>query len=262
MGTATWSPKKPKGPGHARRVSGNTSTDSAGATSPGNASSSRTVAVPTSPLNIFNTAGDGTPAKGASRASGSGSGLGISGPSPYHTPSTSAPSGLGLSGLSGFSGLSGLATTPPAGMGSGALDQYYQKHLQQLHAQASGEGQSPGQSQGKAPRIRYREQGVDELLQLKLHQALAATDDVPEGATIVLATGDGNVGQFNEDGFLGRSPLFLGHCFWSSLVLVLLFSGVVVFVRGVGVVSWGGPSFCFGAARLRIGPFAFVFWGF
>ena len=52
-------------------------------------------------------------------------------------------------------------------------------------------------------RIRYREQGVDELLQLKLHQALAAEDDVPEGATIVLATGDGNVGQFNEEGFLG-----------------------------------------------------------
>jgi hypothetical protein len=56
---------------------------------------------------------------------------------------------------------------------------------------------------GSSRRIRYREQGVDELLQLKLHQALAATDDVPEGATIVLATGDGNVGQFSEDGFLG-----------------------------------------------------------
>jgi hypothetical protein len=53
---------------------------------------------------------------------------------------------------------------------------------------------------------------VDELLQLKLHQALAATDDVPEGATIVLATGDGNVGQFSEDGFLG------------SFFFVLLFS--------------------------------------
>lgn len=53
-------------------------------------------------------------------------------------------------------------------------------------------------------RVRYREQGVDELLQLKLHQALAATDDVPPGATIVLATGDGNVGQFSEDGFLGE----------------------------------------------------------
>jgi len=52
-------------------------------------------------------------------------------------------------------------------------------------------------------RIKYREQGVDELLQLKLHQALAATDDVPEGSTIVLATGDGNMGQFNEEGFLG-----------------------------------------------------------
>ncbi|KAF7980053.1 hypothetical protein HWV62_39824 [Athelia sp. TMB] len=52
-------------------------------------------------------------------------------------------------------------------------------------------------------RIRYREQGVDELLQLKLHQAIADVDDPPPGATIVLATGDGNVGQFNEDGFLG-----------------------------------------------------------
>jgi len=52
-------------------------------------------------------------------------------------------------------------------------------------------------------RIRYREQGVDELLQLKLHQALADIDVVPPNATIVLATGDGNVGQFNEDGFLG-----------------------------------------------------------
>lgn len=53
-------------------------------------------------------------------------------------------------------------------------------------------------------RIRYREQGVDELLQLKLHQALAAIDGPPPlNATIVLATGDGNVGQFNDDGFLG-----------------------------------------------------------
>jgi hypothetical protein len=52
---------------------------------------------------------------------------------------------------------------------------------------------------------------VDDLLQLKLHQALAATDDVPEGATIVLATGDGNVGQFSEDGFLG---LFLSLLFF------------------------------------------------
>jgi hypothetical protein len=52
-------------------------------------------------------------------------------------------------------------------------------------------------------RIRYREQGVDELLQLKLHQAIADVDVPPPNATIVLATGDGNVGQFNEDGFLG-----------------------------------------------------------
>lgn len=57
---------------------------------------------------------------------------------------------------------------------------------------------------GSAGRIRYREQGVDELLQLKLHQALADADSPPPpGSTIVLATGDGNAGQFNADGFLG-----------------------------------------------------------
>lgn len=58
-------------------------------------------------------------------------------------------------------------------------------------------------------RRRLREQGVDELLQLKLHQALASTDVVPSNATIVLATGDGNVGQFNEEGFLGCVRLAL-----------------------------------------------------
>ncbi|KZV68837.1 hypothetical protein PENSPDRAFT_686878 [Peniophora sp. CONT] len=60
-------------------------------------------------------------------------------------------------------------------------------------------------------RIRYREQGVDELLQLKLHQAIAAQGDSPPppGSTIVLATGDGNAGQFNEDGFRGCVRLAL-----------------------------------------------------
>ncbi|KAH8103326.1 hypothetical protein BXZ70DRAFT_925049 [Cristinia sonorae] len=58
-------------------------------------------------------------------------------------------------------------------------------------------------SSSHSGRIRYREQGVDELLQLKLHQAIADVDRVPSGATIVLATGDGNVGQFNEEGFSG-----------------------------------------------------------
>jgi len=52
-------------------------------------------------------------------------------------------------------------------------------------------------------RIKYREQGVDELLQLKLHQAIADVDIPPPNATIVLATGDGNVGQFSDEGFLG-----------------------------------------------------------
>lgn len=64
-------------------------------------------------------------------------------------------------------------------------------------------GTTPATSATTPTRIRYREQGVDELLQLKLHQAIADVDVPPPNATIVLATGDGNVGQFNEDGFLG-----------------------------------------------------------
>jgi hypothetical protein len=67
----------------------------------------------------------------------------------------------------------------------------------------SGQQQS-GTGSGSSTRVKYREQGVDELLQLKLLTAIAATDHVPEGATIILATGDGNVGQFNEDGYLGE----------------------------------------------------------
>ena len=67
-------------------------------------------------------------------------------------------------------------------------------------------------------KVKYREQGVDELLQLKLHQALAATDEVPEGSTIVLATGDGNMGQFNEDGFLGESQTEMSYA-WLGLNL-------------------------------------------
>jgi hypothetical protein len=68
----------------------------------------------------------------------------------------------------------------------------------------SGNTSAPnGNPSSSSTRIRYREQGVDELLQLKLHQAIADIDIPPPGATIVLATGDGNVGQFNEEGFRG-----------------------------------------------------------
>ncbi|KAG9311256.1 hypothetical protein JVU11DRAFT_8340 [Chiua virens] len=67
----------------------------------------------------------------------------------------------------------------------------------------------PSRKTTTTTRIRYREQGVDELLQLKLHQAVAATDPPPPNATIVLATGDGNVGEFNEEGFLGPVRLAL-----------------------------------------------------
>lgn len=89
------------------------------------------------------------------------------------------------------------------------------KHFTKGHShRASGGGTStesepgshaPGATRPAQTRIRYREQGVDELLQLKLHQAIADVDAdaPPKGSTIVLATGDGNVGQFNEEGFLG-----------------------------------------------------------
>ena len=51
---------------------------------------------------------------------------------------------------------------------------------------------------------RYKEQGVDEILHLKLLQALNSKPaPAPRGSTIVLATGDARGGQFNRDGFVG-----------------------------------------------------------
>lgn len=47
---------------------------------------------------------------------------------------------------------------------------------------------------------RYKEQGVDEILHLKILQKLNARE---EPGTIVLATGDARGGQFNKDGFVG-----------------------------------------------------------
>ena len=63
----------------------------------------------------------------------------------------------------------------------------------------------PSNASSSAPsRPRFREEAVDELLQLKLLQVLvASTDKPPRGSTIVLATGDGASSQFNRDGFLG-----------------------------------------------------------
>lgn len=57
---------------------------------------------------------------------------------------------------------------------------------------------------GGSSRPRYREEAVDELLQLKILQVLiSASAPPPRGSTIVLATGDGASSQFNRDGFLG-----------------------------------------------------------
>jgi len=51
--------------------------------------------------------------------------------------------------------------------------------------------------------MRYREQDVDKLLQLKLLQVVSTVDVPPPGSMIVLVTGDGNVSQFNKEGFCG-----------------------------------------------------------
>lgn len=53
---------------------------------------------------------------------------------------------------------------------------------------------------------RFKEQGVDEILHLKILQTLNNHELGGEGGkkrTIVLATGDAKGGQFNKDGFLG-----------------------------------------------------------
>lgn len=48
---------------------------------------------------------------------------------------------------------------------------------------------------------RYKEQGVDEILHLKILQTINAAPG--KGRTMVLATGDARGGQFNPDGFVG-----------------------------------------------------------
>jgi hypothetical protein len=51
---------------------------------------------------------------------------------------------------------------------------------------------------------RFKEQGVDEILHLKMLQTLnTKSTPAPAGSTIVLATGDARGGQFNSDGFVG-----------------------------------------------------------
>ncbi|KAH6903812.1 hypothetical protein BKA70DRAFT_1433204, partial [Coprinopsis sp. MPI-PUGE-AT-0042] len=120
--------------------------------------------------------------------------------------------GNGVGGVGSPSG--SLAGTPNAGVGTPAK-KGHARHLSGYTSNESGSGSNRdnkgigGPSPGTPAKVRYREQGVDELLQLKLHQALADVDNVPKGSTIVLATGDGNVGQFNEDGFLGPVRLAL-----------------------------------------------------
>ncbi|TFK32794.1 hypothetical protein BDQ12DRAFT_474965 [Crucibulum laeve] len=126
------------------------------------------------------------------------------------TPAKNTPGkgGRHVRGVSGSdSGSGGNLKSAPAGISintNADLHPYYMATNLNNNINSANSNSASGSTSTTAPaKIKYREQGVDELLQLKLHQAIAATDNVPEGATIVLATGDGNVGQFNEDGFLG-----------------------------------------------------------
>ena len=63
--------------------------------------------------------------------------------------------------------------------------------------------------------MHYCEQGVDKLLQLKLLQVVLTVDVLLPGSMIVLVTGDGNISQFNKEGFCScmRTALKKGWCY-------------------------------------------------
>lgn len=66
------------------------------------------------------------------------------------------------------------------------------------------EGSGTSGQSTPSTRPRFREEAVDELLQLKLLQTLLDTPSPPPpGSTIVLASGDAAKSQFNPEGFLG-----------------------------------------------------------
>lgn len=66
------------------------------------------------------------------------------------------------------------------------------------------EGSGASGQSTPSTRPRFREEAVDELLQLKLLQTLLDTPSPPPpGSTIVLASGDAAKSQFNPEGFLG-----------------------------------------------------------
>jgi hypothetical protein len=120
-----------------------------------------------------------------------------------HTSTESDQTGAATKSLQHSLGSSG------SNSGASISSRHHHHHQQQTSTSITAASLTPtAAASGNAGttgggRIRYREQGVDELLQLKLHQAIADVDEPPPNATIVLATGDGNVGQFNEEGFLG-----------------------------------------------------------
>ena len=124
------------------------------------------------------------------------------GPSQRHRHSRGRSDGSGGSGNAAkeyarrsSSGIALITDSSEPGTSSGSAPSGSASANHPRAAQAS--------SAPRGNRPRYREQGVDELLQLKLLQAVSTVDVPPPGSTIVLATGDGNVSQFNEEGFRG-----------------------------------------------------------
>lgn len=103
-----------------------------------------------------------------------------------------------------------LARSPPRGRSFHKRHSSNSNTLPAIQPDNTSNNNTP--NNGISSRIRYREQGVDELLQLKLHQSIIDVEHPPPGSTIILATGDGNMGEFNEDGFVGcvRSALKKG----------------------------------------------------
>lgn len=124
---------------------------------------------------------------------------------PGHARRLSAGTGAGTGTGTGTGTTTTSTESDPgmAGLPSSAPPSRPKGHSRSSSATTGQSSAGVGASGNGPGRIKYREQGVDELLQLKLHQTLAAVDTAPPGSTIVLATGDGNVGQFNEEGFLG-----------------------------------------------------------
>jgi hypothetical protein len=82
-------------------------------------------------------------------------------------------------------------------------DELVDSHATEIHTKGHQQASLAFHANVPGPR-KFKEQGVDEILHLKILQMLnTRPTPAPEGSTIVLATGDAACGQFNRDGFPG-----------------------------------------------------------